>query len=261
MVNRVGVLVVLCLWSLSANAIIIEVRKNANIYEEPNSSSTRIGRIEATRSSTVDARLVGFERENDFYRIIVPDTGVIGWIHKGRGRLRAEEPRDTVSVFDRDTYNHWIDADGDCQTTRHEVLIRDSEIGVTFRDSSNCEVRSGTWTDPFTGDTFTNASDIDIDHMVPLLNAHMSGGWNWTEERREEYANFMDDPGHLLAVLDSENQSKGDKGPDEYLPPNEDFHCEYVENWIRIKRDWGLRMTVNEAEETFRVHFECLDSP
>jgi len=256
--SRLIVLAVTCLWWLPADAIIFEVRRNSNIFEEPDSSSTQLDRIEATTSSTIDAQLVGFEQENDFYRIIVPDTGEIGWIHKGRGRLRAGEARDTVSAFDRNTYNHWIDADGDCQTTRHEVLIRDSQIGVDFRDSSECKVDSGAWIDPYTGNTITDARDIDIDHMVPLLNTHMSGGWNWTPERREEYANFMDDSDHLVSVLDSENQAKGGKGPDEYMPTNEDFHCEYVENWIRIKRDWGLRMTVNEAEATFRIHFDCL---
>ena len=56
----------------------------------------------------------------------------------------------------------------------------------------------------------------------------------------------------------SKNRSKGEKGPDEYMPSDDDYHCEYVEDWIRIKRDWGLRMTVNEAEATFRIHFECI---
>jgi len=258
MARRFVVAAISCLIAFPAYAVIFEIRRNAIVRVEPDSSSAQIERIEATASNTVDARMVGLERENGFYRIIVPNTDEIGWISKSRGRLRPEEDRDTVQAFDRETYEHWIDEDSDCQDTREEVLIQESVTGVIFASSSECEIVSGNWIDPYSGDTFTDPGDLDVDHMIPLENAHISGGWNWTEDRRRDYANFMDDPDHLIAVSASENRSKGEKGPDEYMPSDDDYHCEYVEDWIRIKRDWGLRMTVNEAEATFRIHFECI---
>lgn len=258
MVREVVFVLFALLVASSADAVVIEVRRVANVVEEPDSSSTRILRLEGTAADPIDVLLVGLERENGYYRIFVPDSDEIGWIHKSRGRLRPDEARDTVSAFDRELYNHWIDADDDCQDAREEVLIRSSDPEVRFASTtSECTIASGTWVDPFTGDTFTDPGSLDVDHTVPLENAHLSGGWNWTEERREAYANFLEDPGHLLAVSASENRSKGEKGPDEYLPPNTAFHCEYVENWIRVKRNWGLTMTVNEAEATFRIHFDC----
>ena len=80
--------------------------------------------------------------------------------------------------------------------------------------------------------------------MVTLKKAHRSGGWKWTFQKREEYANDLENPGHLIAVKDSENQSKGAKGPDEWMPDNEDYWCTYIEDWELIKQRWDLLMIV-----------------
>ena len=78
---------------------------------------------------------------------------------------------------------------------------------------------------------FTNASDVDIDHVIPLKYAHDHGGAIWTLCVKKLFAN---DPDNLLAVDDGENQFKSAKGPSEYLPPNEDYHCEYATKWTII---------------------------
>lgn len=36
---------------------------------------------------------------------------------------------------------------------------------------SSCAATSGRWVSPYDGGVWTAASDIDIDHMVPLANA------------------------------------------------------------------------------------------
>jgi hypothetical protein len=143
--------------------------------------------------------------------------------------------------YDRAQWPHWIDADGDCQDTRAEVLIRDSRGPVTFRDARSCTVATGLWVDPYSGETSTDASDVDIDHVVPLENAHNSGGWEWSRTMKQDYANSLTDPQHLLAVADHVNQAKGSRGPDQWLPPNAAFRCAYVRAWTRIKTSWSLR--------------------
>jgi hypothetical protein len=55
---------------------------------------------------------------------------------------------------------------------------------------------------------------------VPLAWAWKHGAFDWPEAQRIAFAN---DPANLFAVDDSTNQSKGAKGPLEWLPPNKQF--------------------------------------
>ena len=141
----------------------------------------------------------------------------------------------------------WADADSDCQNTRHEVLIAEADGPLTY-GSGNCIVVAGTWNDPYTGSPFTLASDLDIDHMVPLADAHRSGGWTWTTAKKQAYANNLDQPETLIAVDDGSNSSKSDRSPDQWLPPNGSYRCTYVIEWVSVKVTWAL--TVTDAERS-----------
>ena len=154
---------------------------------------------------------------------------------------------DDVPPYDRDLYRHWVDADGDCQNARHEVLIIESRIPVTL-SANGCTVIAGEWYDPFTGNTYTNPSDLDIDHMVPLAETHYSGGYAWDEEKKKAYANDLLLSKSLIAVSSSANRSKGAQDPASWLPPNADYHCEYVKNWLEIKRRHPMGLDRDEWE-------------
>jgi hypothetical protein len=69
--------------------------------------------------------------------------------------------------YSRDLFPHWITQSGTCNT-RETVLKRDGTNVVT---SDSCAATSGSWFSPYDGATWTAASDVDIDHMVPLSNA------------------------------------------------------------------------------------------
>ena len=43
-------------------------------------------------------------------------------------------------AYDRDDWRHWEDFDGDCQNTRHELLIVSSIFPVTFTNARGCTV-------------------------------------------------------------------------------------------------------------------------
>lgn len=66
---------------------------------------------------------------------------------------------------------------------------------------------------------------------------------DWSRAQRRAFANDYE---NLLVVEDSANQSKSDKAPHEWLPPNENFWCEYGERWTRAKDKYGLSYTEQE---------------
>jgi hypothetical protein len=148
-----------------------------------------------------------------------------------------------TTTYDRDLFPTWDTISGTCNT-RETVLKRD---GTNVVVSSACAATSGKWYSPYDGATWTAASDVDIDHVVPLKNAWISGAWAWTTAERESYANDLADP-QLIAVTDNVNQSKSDKSPDSWKPPLTGYHCTYARMWVKVKYVWDL--TVTSAEKT-----------
>jgi len=137
-------------------------------------------------------------------------------------------PQDTAQVYVRAYFGDgWIDADHDCQDTRAEVLISESTAPVTFTTSSNCTVATGRWVDPWSGAVVTSATQVQIDHDVPLAEAWRSGAWAWTTAQRIAYANDLSYPWHLNAVTNSQNTSKSDSDPAHWKPPLQSTWCLY----------------------------------
>ena len=161
-----------------------------------------------------------------------------------------------ATPYNRKDWPHWIDADGDCQNTRQELLIATSRKPVQFKDSRHCTVISGEWYGVYTGKIFTKASDVDIDHIVPLAHAHRHGADKWTKAQRRTFANDFE---NLLVVSDSINKSKSDQAPHEWLPPLKSYWCVYGKRWERIKDKYKLwyskqeRITLNKLAETCLV--------
>ena len=172
-------------------------------------------------------------------------------------QLTISEIVSSIPEYDRDEWKHWIDENGDCQNTRHEVLIEESFETVTYTSDTYCSVSTGKWYGNYTGQFYYNASELDIDHFIPLKNAHQSGGYNWSSAKKEEFANYRLDPDNLIAVNLSANRSKGAKGPDEWKPSNTDYWCEYAYDWIRIKDYWNLTATQAEWDALVSMIESC----
>ena len=170
----------------------------------------------------------------------------------------AVAPRESdIPTYDRDDWKHWRDDDRDCQDARQEVLIAESEVPVAFEDGRECRVESGRWTDPYTGEVDTEPGNLDIDHLVPLANAHRSGGHAWDEERKRRFANELGDEAHLVAVGRSANRSKGSDGPEDWNPPDRGYWCQYAIDWVEIKSEWKLTATEDEFEALGEMLSEC----
>ena len=161
--------------------------------------------------------------------------------------------------YSRDDWGSWIDADGDCINTRHEVLIRESLVEVEM-DPSGCKVVSGRWFGPQYSASTTYPSLIDIYHFVPLCHAHASGGWAWSRATKRDYNNDLSDPLHLTAHSTLTNRSQGCKGLDGWLPPDFREWCQFAHTWVNIKDRWGLTATGSETAKLQLILGTC-DEP
>ena len=166
-----------------------------------------------------------------------------------------------IPEYNRSDWRHWVDEDGDCQDARQEVLVEESLIEVTYETDRECRVESGQWWAPHLGHHLGNPGHLDVDHHVPLKNAHNSGGWAWDSARKEAYANYLGDDAHLVAISSRHNRSKGARGPEEWAPPDNMLWCDYATDWAEIKQRWDLTMTPVESELVMDMLETCEDPP
>ncbi|MCI2419628.1 HNH endonuclease family protein [Saccharopolyspora sp. K220] len=151
-------------------------------------------------------------------------------------------PEGSMDGYSREKFPHWIEGPDNCNT-RESVLKRD---GDNVQVGSDCYPTSGSWFSPYDGETWTQPSDVDIDHVVPLAAAWRSGAAQWTQDQRQAFANDLDSP-QLIAVTDNVNQEKGDQTPDQWMPPVAGYHCTYASMWVASKHKYQL--TITEAEK------------
>lgn len=144
--------------------------------------------------------------------------------------------------YDRDLFPTWITISGACNT-REYVIKRDGSNVVT---NSACTATSGSWYSVYDGATWTAASDLDIDHLVPLAEAWDSGASAWTTAQRQAFANDVTRP-QLIAVTDNVNQQKSDQDPAEWMPPLSSYACTYVRAWVQVK--YYYKLAVDSAEK------------
>ncbi len=184
----------------------------------------------------------------------------------------------------------WKDVDGNGCDTRNDILKRDLR-DVTTAGRNNCRVTSGVFDDPYTGKTIhfkfgkDTSSAVQIDHVVALHDAWMTGAQKLTQQEREALANdpendawmtgaqkltqqereaLANDPENLLAVDGPENQRKGDglclngKGcTGMYLPPNEKYRCEYAAKFTEVKSKYNLGLTEGQKETLVPLLEQC----
>ncbi|WP_405612849.1 HNH endonuclease family protein [Streptomyces sp. NBC_00076] len=150
--------------------------------------------------------------------------------------------------YDRDLFPLWITQSGTCNT-RETVLKRDGSSVVT---DSACAATSGSWYSQYDGATWTAASDLDIDHLVPLAEAWDSGASGWTTARRQAFANDLTRP-QLIAVTDNVNQAKGDQDPATWMPSRTAYRCTYVRAWVQVKYYYDL--SVDSAEKSALTNY------
>jgi len=156
------------------------------------------------------------------------------------------------SEYNRDDWgNGWSDDDGDCQDTRAEVLE-----DFNLENQQFCVASTGLWLDPYTQFEYYNASDLDVDHVVPLKYAHDHGGANWSSALKKQFYNDME---NLLPVSASQNRSKGSKGPSEWMPDNINYHCQYVDSFLYVVDKYDLDVSDSERSSISAQCYEAYE--
>lgn len=99
-------------------------------------------------------------------------------------KLRLRELRvvskDALYLADQRQLGRETDTN-DCRDTRQRVLIAESLIPPAL-DEADCKVLSRLWFDPYTEMRFTapridDRNMLEIDHLVPAKEAHISGAY------------------------------------------------------------------------------------
>lgn len=150
--------------------------------------------------------------------------------------------------YNRQEWKHWSYKERSCWNTREDILARDAkDIELLDRvkqptDSKDnaCYISGGRWIDPYSGVEIKKPRDLDIDHIVPLSYAARQGASTWDMATKESFAN---DAVNLLSVSASENRAKSDSGPDDYMPTDETYHCNYSKMFINVIDKYNLSVT------------------
>lgn len=169
---------------------------------------------------------------------------------------------DDAPSYSREVFGEsWADVDNDGCDTRNEVLGRDlREVEYKRGFPRNCVVIRGLLEDPYTGKYVEfmrgpqTSAAVQIDHVVALGDAWRAGAYQWDYLKRQQFAN---DPENLLAVIGYVNEDKGRQRADQWLPPNDQYHCAYVARQIRVKAKWNLSVTPAEKETMIAVLAKC----
>lgn len=156
----------------------------------------------------------------------------------------------------------WYDVDSNGCDTRNDVLVRD--LTDIVLDGDGCKVLTGVLQDPYTGERIDfvrgqdTSAEVQIDHVVALMDSWQKGAQRMTDIQRLTFAN---DPLNLLAVSGPANQQKGAGDAATWLPANRGYRCEYVARQVAVKAKYDLWMTGAEKEASRGILETCPDQP
>jgi Protein of unknown function (DUF1524) len=160
-------------------------------------------------------------------------------------------PDGPMTGYSRDRFGDgWATQSDGCES-RVDVLLDDG----THVTHHGCTVVSGHWVSLYDGVVVTSPHKLDIDHIVPLANAWVTGARAWTTAQRVAFAN--DVHRELVAVTAHSNRSKGDEAPPGYEPPARSDDCQYAERWITVKSAYHLTITSAEHDALASMLATC----
>lgn len=163
--------------------------------------------------------------------------------------------------YERAKFGDGWESTGDGCDVRDTILDRDL-AEVTYEDGSDCNITHGTLYDPYTGATISGglSETVQIDHIVSLGDAWYSGAEDWSAEKRETFANDLD---NLVAVDASANMSKSDDSIAEWYTdwdaPSETAQCRYAAQYVDVLATYDLSVTSDDYKLLKQLEAGCKD--
>jgi hypothetical protein len=158
-----------------------------------------------------------------------------------------------AGVYDRERqFGDWISQGEGCDT--RAVVLKVESLKPTTQNP-NCTIETGKWFSYYNATTYKLASELQIDHTVPVQNVWVSGAWRWDKATRVRYYNDLKDTRTLVGVDSHDNESKGDRDPTDWLPSR--GTCRYVRYWTAVKTRWHLHVTTAEKTKLVELASTC----
>jgi hypothetical protein len=147
-----------------------------------------------------------------------------------------------------------VDVDRNGCGTRDDILRRDLE---KVRLRGRCTVIAGVLTDPYTGRSVTFTKSHAAEVQITLSSRSAPPGPRGARDRpQSEREWFADDPVNLLATSAGANESKSDRGPDEWLP-RAAYRCAYAVQWISVSTRYMLAVTPPDKSNLTTLLSRC----
>lgn len=89
---------------------------------------------------------------------------------------------------------------------------------------------------------------------MPLEWANNHGGAQWSAAQKQRFTNEFD---NLITVGAGVNRDKGAQGPDEWLPPEESYHCLYLSRFLQIYTKYSLQFLAAEKQAITPLAVSC----
>jgi hypothetical protein len=180
--------------------------------------------------------------------------GCFPTVSRNQFRSRALSNRDQDLYYVAEDWPYWQMA-STCKTVRTAILENTSKVPVTWTNPRQCEIREGLWVDAYTGEEFTRAAALEIDHIIPPQYANASNGYQWDYGKRVQFAN---DPFNLIPVGRETHRKKRERSIS-YYEPREEFLCEYANTWNSIAEKYDLDLFSRDISRINRILESCSD--
>ena len=109
----------------------------------------------------------------------------------------------------------------------------------------------GNWTCAYSGHTLPHDS-ISVDHIIPLKYAHTHGMSRHGVKSRTD---FGSDTLNFALVSVRLNSSKGDEGPQDFMPAMN--ACLYARRWFLVGKKYGIRFEPSDSTVLTRTLAGC----